>query len=873
MSSDDELISREEVLAGLPARRANTLLFLIESRTAQIVARSRVEFSLTAQAASERDFAFLEAFALGNAPPLHPTIQHLERYALQWASLVPENPRLKAAVAHALSQKYTFTYQAVPNIRAALGLDEKAVQVGYSRLYRTQLLTIFASSLPLTEHLRWITAAITIRLESLPPFWLASLITVALGLPQAFLALPIAVADVGPLATVAFVVIIGTINMLTMACMAEAVGRSGDFRFGNAFIKQLVSNYLGNAGSFILSLAVGIRVFLIALACYIGLSATMADFTHIPAALWAVLLFFAGLYLLSRQSLNFTVAVMVLLAAINVSLLLLLSLLAFRHLQLDNLLYVNLPFLNNRPFQPLILQQFLGVTLMLYFGHIYVGECGKLILPRDPSASSLIWGSVAGTAFLTVLFCIWVLAVNGAISPQLLAGQSGTVLEPLAHQVGPIVTVLGTVLVTLLLGMAWLRSSSLLLNLAREWLPAQPRPVLMLPRQQGTLILHPRGNPSHVPYIGLTYLGLEETKARFRLDVQSSGKIHHVEITVAERWEIKELLEQLPDLRKWDIRLTLEVRSANQERVCLQVTSPMVLAYEGGLRAREAGGAKGAGEESSTSRFDMPTMARRFWATMLNQRRFFLSITPLVLVFLLTEWLFLAGTQSFTNILAFAGVLGNSLVGGIFPVLLLVSSRRKGELVPGVVFQLLNHPVCSVGIYSLFLAILFVHGLFIWENPVARISALCIALLSLGATVVMKGYGAFASRVVVELREEQRQGGRSVFTITAGGRPKIAEVRLGYAEGEQYHKAATIEIPSLEALRYATFRLPTRREEELRVWTHRSNASGDSNSLPALVDVESGNKNMQFDLKLSGGRILLPLVGDMCCLKIAFPES
>jgi len=869
MSSDDELISREEVLAGLPARRANTLLFLIESRTAQIVARSRVEFSLTEQAASERDLAFLEAFALGNVPPLHPTIQHLERYAVQWASLVPENPRLKAAVAHALSQKYTFTYQALPNIRAALGLDDKAVQVAYSRLYRTQLLTIFASSLPLTEHLRWITDAIAQRLESLPPFWLASLVTVALGLPQAFLALPIAVADVGPLATVAFVVIIGTINVLTMACMAEAVARSGDFRYGNAFIKQLVSNYLGNTGSFILSLAVGIRVFFIALACYMGLSATMADFTHIPAALWAVLLFFAGLYLLSRQSLNFTVAVMVLLAAINVSLLLLLSLLAFRHLQLDNLLYVNLPFLNGRPFQPLMLQQFLGVSLMLYFGHIYVGECAKLILPRDPSASSLIWGSVAGTAFLTVLFCIWVLAVNGAISPQLLAGQSGTVLKPLALQSGPIVTILGAVLVTLLLGMAWLRSSSLLLNLAREWLPAQPRPILMLPRQQGTLILHPRGNPSRVPHIGLTYLGLEGTKARFRLDVQSSGKIHHVEITVTERWEIKDLLEQLPDLSKWDIRLTLNVRLASLEHVCLQVTSPMVLAYEGGLRA---GGAGGGGGESPTSRFDMPTMAGRIWAALLNQRRFFLSISPLVLVFLLTEWLFLTGTQSFTSVLAFAGVLGNSLVGGIFPVLLLVSSRRKGELVPSVVFQILNHPFCSVGIYSLFLAILLFHGLFIWENPVARISALCIALLSLGATVVMKLYGAFTSRVVVELREEQRQGGRSVFSITAGGRPKIAEVRLGYAEGEQYHQAAAIEIPSLEALRYATFRLPTKREEELRVWAHRSNASGDSKTLPALVEVESGNKNMQFDLKLSGGRVLLPLIGDVCWLKLTFPE-
>jgi hypothetical protein len=868
MSSDDELISREEVLAGLPAKRANTLLFLIESRTAQIVARSRVEFSLTEQAASERDLAFLEAFAFLNASALHPTIQHLERYAIQWTPLLPENPRLKAAIAHALSQKYTFSYQTVPNIRAALGLDEKAVQVGYSRLYRTQLETIFASRLPLIEQMRWKNSAIAQRLEEMPPFWLAYAVTVALGLPQAFLALPIAVADVGPLATVAFLLIIGTINILTMACMAEAVSRSGDFRYGNVFIKQLVSNYLGYAGSFIFSVAVSIRVFLIALACYIGLSTTMANFTHIPAALCAVLLFFAGLYLLSQTSLNFTVAVMVLLAAINVSLLLILSLLAFRHVQLDNLLYVNLPFLDGHPFQPWMLQRVLGVSLMLYFGHVYVGECGKLILPRDKSADSLIWGSVAGTAFLTVLFCIWVLAVNGAIAPQLLVGQSGTALEPLAAEVGSIVTVLGAVLVTLLLGMAWLRSSSLLLNLAREWLPARPRSVLMLPRKLLTLILHPCGNPNCVPHIGITYLGLSEQAPKFRLDVQSSGKVYHQEITVTERWEIKELLGQFP-LDKWNTRLTLEVRSANEDNACLQLTSPMLLTYEGDLRADVGNVAPKS--QSQTNKLNMQAMTR-FWATLLNQRRFLLSISPLVLVFLLTEWLLLAGTQSFTSILAFAGVLGNSLVGGIFPILLLVSSRRKGELVPGVVLKILNHPIFSVGIYSLFLAILLLHGLFIWENPVARISALCIALLSLLATLVMKRYGAFTNRVVVELREEQYPAGRSFFTITAGGQPKIAEVRLGYAEGEQHHQAATVEIPSLSSLRYAIFRLPTKHEKELRVWTHSSNFSGDSKSLPALVEVESGNKNMQFDLKLSKGKVLLPLQSDACSLKFTFPE-
>ncbi len=861
MSMEDELISKEEVLAGLPAKKANTILFLIESRTAQIRAKSRVEFSLTEQAAHERDLAFLEAFALGNAPPLHPHIQHLERYADQWASLVPENPRLKAAIFHALSQKYSFTYQKLPNIRRTLGLDEKPVQIAYSRLYRKPLLSNFSTQVSLIEQWHWIASAIAYRLESLPPFWLASLITVALGLPQAFLALPIAVADIGALATIGFVLIIGLINILTMACMAEAVSRSGDFRYGNSFIKQLVSNYLGNTGSSILSLAVGIRVFLIALACYIGLSTTMANFTHIPANLWAVILLFAGLYIASRKSLNFTVAVMLLLAIINITLLLVLSFLSLGHLQIENLLYVNLPFSNGHSFQPEMLQRVLGVTLMLYFGHVYVGECGKLVLPRDPSAKSLIWGSIAGTAFLTVLFCIWILAVNGAVSPDLLARETGTALKPLAVKVGSIVTVLGVILIILLLGMAWLRSSSLLVNLAKEWLPIRKQPILKLSRQQGMLIFHPSGDTNTVPHLGLTYLGTEDIHRKFRLDIQLSGKVHQLDIEVTKYWQIQQILHQFPDLRKWDINLILDVESANQDSVCLRITTPMHLIYEGKSPTYI---------NHATTKTQNQT--KRLWSNLMQQQRFLLSISPLLLVFLLTEWLFFTGTESFTSILAFAGVLGNSLVGGIFPILLLVSSRQKGELVPGVVLKILNQPLFKIGIYSLFLAILAIHGLFIWQNPIARISALSIALLSLVATLLMKLYGAFTTRLVVELREDQHSEGQFFFSITAGGKPKIVDMLLGYMEGEQHYQGATVDISSLTSLRYAIFNLSTNGEKELRVWAHRSNFQPNSHSLPALIEVQNGHKNLQFDLKLSSGKILLPLINNDCSLKFIFPQ-
>jgi len=108
-----DLFSREEVLAGLPARRASLLLFLIESRTAHLVALSRraMERFLTEEAAQERDLALLEAFSRGQEIPARrrPTIQNLERFAAKWADLVPDNPRIQAALAHALARRAACT--------------------------------------------------------------------------------------------------------------------------------------------------------------------------------------------------------------------------------------------------------------------------------------------------------------------------------------------------------------------------------------------------------------------------------------------------------------------------------------------------------------------------------------------------------------------------------------------------------------------------------------------------------------------------------------------------------------------------------------------------------------------------------------------
>src|SRR5262249_20380416 len=185
--SPDELFTRDEALGGLPARRAATLLFLIESRSAHFEARARLEAEefATEKAAQELDLAFIEAFALSREPPLRVTIQDLERHAAKWAHLIPENARLRAAIAHLLGAKYTFTSRAVPDIRLALGLEQPAVQRAYQALYDRPIDAIFTTRVTLIERLRWAFAATAKSLDSLPPFWTTFLLVITLSLPQA----------------------------------------------------------------------------------------------------------------------------------------------------------------------------------------------------------------------------------------------------------------------------------------------------------------------------------------------------------------------------------------------------------------------------------------------------------------------------------------------------------------------------------------------------------------------------------------------------------------------------------------------------------------------------------------------------------------
>lgn len=726
----EPLISREEALSGMPGRvtkQASVLLISIENRTVYLLTQSQetAQLALSEAAAKSSHHAFLEAIAQGRDLPFQPTIRDLERYAARWAILVPANPNIQAAAAHLLGQKYEFTAQAMPGIRAALGLDTEAVREAYQRLYGRPLASIFTSAqVSWLDQLRWRWARLAGRLENLPPFWLACILTVVIGAVS--LALPIAVAGVGALPGVVVIIVIGLINMITIAAMAETVTRSSDIRYGSGFIGRIVADYLGQTSSALLSIVLAAFSFGLLLVFYLGISTTLEGASGLPAEVWMVGLLLIGLYFLTRGSLHATLALTIVIGLANMALLLILSMLAFAYFRPENLLYINVPWLNGQPFDPTTLSFLIGVVMGIFSAHILVVIFGPLLLQRDPGGGEVIKGHTVGIGVAIILNVIWVLAVSGAVAPQVLAEQQGTSLVPLTATIGPAMGVLGAIFVIVSMGLGLVQFSVALFNLAHE-------------------------------------------------------------------------------------------------------------------------------------RIDTPRTA-----ALGRRGQFLLAFSPIILVFLLAEWMAWTGTGSFTGILAMLGIIVDSLMTGIFPVLLLVASRRKGELAPQVVYRFLGNPLLLTGIYLLCVANLLFHALIIWQNPFQRLLGLAVALLTLGLTIAMIRRGVFRPRLVIELRDDQSRGRDSRVNVTENGQAVPTEVQLGYNDNETRLQANSGAIQNAAGLRYIRLDLPVTTARELKVLAHIITPDGTAQAWPAHLTIERNEPQPVLELPLSGGQVTLPITGEAC---------
>jgi amino acid permease len=709
------IFSRDEVLGGMPARRASTLLYAIEARTALLSARARRAMARfeTERTTAEHEQEFLSALADGRDAAVATTIQELDRHAARWAGLVPVEPALRAEILRRIADKYGLPVQAV-GVRAALGADDPAVAAAFAQRAGTTLSAVEASPLPAGERFRWWRTRASRRLESLPPFWLAFLLTLTETVGGGILALPIAFAGFGPVGATVLLIVFGLLNVLTIAALVESITRDGVMRYGDSFLGRLIGDYLGRPG-----LAIAVPTLLVLdmvgfSVALIGFGTTVGGVTGMPVVLWAAVLFVVVAAILWRGTLDATVAVAVAVGSINLLVLIAISAIAFLNARPDAFASGGGSLAPDAS----ILELIFGVALVAYFGHTSAGHAAKVVLARDPSGRHLLSGNIAAMLTAMVIYVVFVLVVTGAVGPAALAGYSGTALTPLAQRVGPIIDVLGTVYIVLGVGLS------------------------------------------------AVYLGLG-------------------------------VYNQMADVIAWTPLERLWVR---RDRTAARVGS------------------------------------------------FVVRSAPLLAIFVMVELLLARGSVSFTAPLNVVGTLTLPLLGGVFPMLILVAARRRGERLPGHVIGPLGWPVVAVAVGGVFLVGVLAFGLWIWVEPLERAAALLVAGAIVALAVASWRRGAFQPRTTVEYRLEQGPPDQGILSIVSDGRPVPATVDVDETTARRRETVSELVVNSPNRLRSITVELPRDVAPELRLWVHAIGPDGTSSALPAHVRVLDGGEEVGVHL-------------------------
>ncbi|CAA9562248.1 MAG: hypothetical protein AVDCRST_MAG70-1754 [uncultured Thermomicrobiales bacterium] len=353
---------------------------------------------------------------------------------------------------------------------------------------------------------------------------------------------------------------------------------------------------------------------------------------------------------------------------------------------------------------------------------------------------------MAALAAAAGLYVLWVVAVNGAVSPGVLANETGTALAPLTTLVGPGVHVAGGIFVILAMGMASIQQALGLSYQVREWLPtAGP----MLPSD---------GVPVPAPW---SRAGVGRALA-------------------GPRW-------------------------------------------------------RGA-----------------------------MGMAPIVIIFLVVEWLFITGQESFAGLLGFIGAVVGPIVAGVFSMLMLVAARRKGDYAVDGGWRFLGSRAVVWVVCALFLTSVVFHGLFAWDDLLRRGVALVVSAVVVGLIVAIRR-DAYVPRAVIEVREEAGAPGDPVVNVVARGVPVPVEVGWSRAVnrsrgGPGGDRTMSLHLPAL----------PVR---EVKVWAHRLDPEGVSEARPARVAFHRDDGHGDTAAVALSGHLIVPSDGTSARVEITLPPS
>ena len=243
--------------------------------------------------------------------------------------------------------------------------------------------------------------------------------------------------------------------------------------------------------------------------------------------------------------------------------------------------------------------------------------------------------------------------------------------------------------------------------------------------------------------------------------------------------------------------------------------------------------------------------AASFLGKLSERGRFWLAIAPMFLIFVLAELVTWTGYGSFGRMLGFLGAFALPLLSGIFPILLLASTRRKGDFVPGYVIRLLGNKVLLSVTYLIFLGSIFVFGLFIWETAVERSITLVTGIAILIVTMQMLRRGAMDRRLVIQVVDDQTLDGRSSFSVVDAGESATTDITLTYPGHQQSIRAASAWSCWFHALRRLDFQLTPTSTVQVKLWSYQLTPAGAVVPLPTRFTLYDATQEMVQSGELS----------------------
>ena len=840
MSEGRDLFSRDEILGGLPARRARSLAFLIERQTVSHMATREVgPMAMVGEgAAQERSLAWFDAFASAGEDELRrPSIREIEAAAGSWAPLVPEAPPVRAAAARILAERHELDHDRVPQTRAALGLDTPEVAAAFRRQGDEEIDSIYSKS-GLIERIRWTASAPGRWLESTTPYMAAATLTFLLSMGQSVVIVPIAVATVGLPVALASILVIGIFSLSTTAAIAEATTRNGEVRLRGGFFGRLVTSALGGpAGSVPAILGIA-SIVLPTLSIFVGFALLLELTIPIPAVAWIAILGVIGVVTPLKRPRSTSFGGLMTIGILSTALVAALCVLVLIEAAVGG-------ELRAPPLEPpgdigvdLALGVIIGVLLAAYADPVYTVQVGRLVLPNDPDGSGYVRGSVMGMALFVVLTAIFSFVLLLVVPAGELAGQAGSALDPLADAYGAEVLVVATLIGITLFGLRLYGNAIALFDFVDERLPGRRPPRVVLRAGRGHVLLTKRD--AHAPALVIAYRGLRGGAPVISLAGGGEGERR---LGGAERIEAGE------------DPVTLEVLSADENTLRLAVDTPLAISYDADAGAlgpsvaesllaedegaelvawllREGSGRPalaaerfgwklevararldalvedGRAERTGPGTYSARLGSRRasaldddIWGKLSDDdvgapregvesaggglerilaspvARAIVSSVPIAALAVTSVALVAAGTASVSGPFRIVGVIGFATISGVLPPMLLIAARRRSDIA-GVerAGALVSAPMLALTAILAF-AVLILHATILWDDPIEKACAAIATVFAAAAVLLAIRHGAFRPTVLVELRR-LGEGDATTLRVEEAGEPLATEVQI-----------------------------------------------------------------------------------------------